>query len=559
VLVHAYEEYGLDFVTKLNGMFAFALWDARRQHLIIGRDRVGIKPLYYTQVDGTVIFGSEIKSILEYPGVERRVDLHALDNILTFEYNPSPRTIFAGVQKIPAGHLLLVDSKTGCRLQRYWELETGGPEARDFPEEVERLRSELQRAVKSHLMSDVPLGVFLSGGMDSSSIVALMSQMKAGPIKTFSIGFKDGEGYNELACARTVAKHFHTDHQEFVMEPNSVDVLSDLVWHLEEPIADEAALPLYFLSSMAKDHVKVVLVGDGGDELFAGYNRYFLYHTVSRYTQIPGNLRKGLIEPLIHAMPRLDGNGPAATFVRRAKKLLEVAYQPEELRFSIWNRIFPEEAKQELYSADLLQAITTVSPFEYHHQHFASSGFVDPISRSQYVDLKTYLVDCLLLKSDKITSAFSLECRVPLLDGPLVEYVASLPPRYKYRGKQTKYILREAMRGLLPPAIVDRGKQGFILPMGRWFQTDLLSFAREVLLDRRTLQRGYFNAQGLRRTLDGMTSSDDRYARRLYALLLFEMWNRVFVDRTEAPKETAGRQVHVYAQKRHHGDESSRL
>ncbi len=537
VLVHAYEQHGLDFVAKFDGMFAFALWDARARRLLLGRDRIGIKPVYYTLVDETLVFGSEVKSILAYPGVERRVNLHALDNILTFEYNPSPQTVFAGIQKIPAGHLLIADEMAGCRLMRYWDLEGQDPNVCDLSEAIERLRAELRRAVTSHLMSDVPLGVFLSGGMDSSTLVALMSQADTSPVKTFSIGFKDGEGYNELAFARTVARHFHTDHHEFVLEPKAVDILPNLVWHLEEPIADEAAIPLYFLSSMAKDYVKVVLVGDGGDELFAGYNRYALYRTVGQYTSLPVAVRRGLVEPLIRWVPRLEGNGSAAVLVRRAKKLLEVAYYPEQLRFSIWNQILPLQTKCQLYSPEFLEASAATSPFEYHRQHFAGSAFVDPISRSQYVDLKTYLVDCLLLKSDKITSAFSLECRVPLLDGPLVEYVASLPARYKYHRGRSKHILREAMRGLLPRSIVVRGKQGFILPFGRWFKTDLLSFARDVLLDPRTLQRGYFDGQGLRRMVEDMTEADDRSARRLYALLLFEIWNRVFIDGTGSPSE----------------------
>jgi asparagine synthase (glutamine-hydrolysing) len=541
VLVHAYEEYGHDFLARLNGMFAFALWDARLQRLVLGRDRIGIKPLYYARVDNTLVFGSEIKSILEYPGIERRVNLHALDNILTFEYNPSPQTVFAGIQKVPAGHLLITDENAGCRLMRYWDLEGKGARLSDLPEAVERLQAELRHAVTSHLMSDVPLGVFLSGGMDSSTIVALMTRADTGPVKTFSIGFKDGKDYNELVFARAVAEHFHTDHHEIVLQPRCVDILPNLVWHLEEPIADEAALPLYFLSSMAADYVKVVLVGDGGDEIFAGYNRYFLYQAVGRYTKMPWTLRRGLVEPLIRVIPRLDGNGRIAALVRRAKKLPEVACLPEELRFSLWNHILAGEEKRAIYSTDFLHAAAAADPFEYHRQYFACSGFGDPISRGQYVDLKTYLVDCLLLKSDKVTSAFSLEGRVPFLDNALVEYVASLPAEYKYRRGRSKHILREAMRGVLPDHIVERGKQGFILPMGRWFQRELMPFAREVLLDRRTLQRGYFDDRGLRKILEPMRTTDDRYARRLYALLLFEIWNRVFVDQDGMPAQPATR------------------
>jgi asparagine synthase (glutamine-hydrolysing) len=541
VIVHAYEEYGLDFVRRLEGMFGFALWDGRTRRLVLGRDRIGIKPLYYARVDGSLVFGSEIKSILEYPGFERKVDLPAFDNLLTFEYNPSAQTVFAGVRKLPAGHLLVANDSGELRLERYWDLEPRDPEIRDLAEAVERLRAELGRAVKSHLMSDVPLGVFLSGGMDSSTIVALMSRSESGPVKTFSIGFKDGKDYDELAFARAVAEHCHTEHHEFVLEPRAIEIVPDLVWHLEEPIADEAALPLYFLSRAARDHVKVVLAGDGGDELFAGYDRYHLYGVVGRYATLPRMLREGLVEPLIRATPRLDGNGPVARLVRRSKRLLEVAYEPEERRFSAWNLVFTEAHKAQVYSGDLLRAMPAANPFEEHDRHFSGSGFSDPISRSQHVDLKTYLVDCLLMKTDKVTSAFSLECRVPLLDGRLVEYVASLPATYKYRNGRSKHILREALRGLLPPGIVDRRKQGFILPMGRWLESDLMQFAREVLLDRRTLQRGYFDRRGLTALLDGVTAADDRHARRLYALLLFETWNRVFIDGTvPAPSPRSG-------------------
>ena len=530
VLVHAYEEHGLDFVKHLDGMFAFALWDGRARRLILGRDRIGIKPLYYARVDGSLVFGSEIKSILEYPGFERKVDLQALDNLLTFEYNPSAQTVFAGVRKLPAGHLLVANEAGEAHPVQYWDLEARDPEVRDLPEAIERLRFELQRAVKSHLMSDVPLGVFLSGGMDSSTIVALMSRSESGPVKTFSIGFKDAKGYDELAFARAVAEHCHTEHHEFVLEPRAMEILPHLVWHLEEPIADEAALPLYFLSSAASDHVKVVLAGDGGDELFAGYDRYHLYRMVGRYTALPRIVRGGVVEPLIRVVPRIGGNGFAAKLVRRSKRLLEVAYESEDRRFSSWNRVFAQEQKAQVYSGDLLRAMPSASPFEEHDRRFARSSFNDPISRSQYVDVKTYLVDCLLMKTDKVTSAFSLECRVPLLDGPLIEYVASLPARFKYHRGRSKHILREAMRPLLPASIVDRRKQGFILPMGRWLETDLTQFAREVLLDSRTLQRGYFDRRGLTEILDGVTRADDRHARRLYALLLFETWNRVFID-----------------------------
>jgi len=536
VLVHAYEEEGIDFVTRLQGMFAFALWDRRTRRLVLGRDRLGIKPLYYARVDDTVIFGSEIKSLLQYPRLERRVNLAALDNLLTFEYNPSPETLFGGIWKVPAGHVLIVRDDD-CELRRYWVLDAPHGDTPPLREATTRLRWELGRAVKGHLMSDVPLGVFLSGGMDSSSIVALMSQADAGPVKTFSIGFEDARDYDELAHARAVASHFKTDHHELVMKPAWFDVLPNLVWHLEEPIADEAALPLYFLSAMAKEHVKVVLVGDGGDEIFAGYGRYFWYRTIGRYTMIPRGLRRGVIEPLISTLPPLEGNGSAATLARRARRLVEIAHEPEEMRFSKWNRILHDDAKRALYSSDLLAAAAQASPFDYHQRYFAESPFDDPMSRAQYVDLKTYLVDCLLLKSDKMTSAFSLECRVPLLDPTLVEYAFSLPSSYKYWRSQSKHILREAMRGILPPTIASRRKQGFILPIGTWFKTDLIGFAREVLLDSRTLQRGYFSPAGLRQTVEGMRGGDDRFARRLYALLLFETWNRVFVDRRDEPRQ----------------------
>jgi asparagine synthase (glutamine-hydrolysing) len=538
VIVHAYEEYGLDFVRHFNGMFAFALWDGSRQRLILARDRIGIKPLYYAETDRTLIFASEVKSILQYPGFHSAANPNSLDNLLTFEYNPDQNSLFFNVKKVPAGHLAIIE-RGALRLQRYWDLKESSVPPPTLAEAVAGVRDKLTQAVSSHLMSDVPLGVFLSGGMDSSSIVALMSQMHTGAIKTFSIGFSDGEDYNELEFARQVAQHFHTDHHEYVLEPKVVDTIPHLIWHLEEPIADEAALPLYHLSSMAKEHVKVVLVGDGGDETFAGYNRYFVYRHVGLYTRLPRLLRKGLVEPMVGALPLQPGNGLAATLTRRAKKLVEVAYQPEEIRFSTWNRVLSDEVKAQIYSKEYRDLLDESRPFERHRQFFADSMYSDPISRSQYVDIKTYLVDCLLLKSDKVTSAFSLECRVPFLDGPLLEYVMSLPAHYKYRGRQTKSILREAMRGLLPDPIRLRKKQGFILPFGRWFKNGLLEFAREILLDSRSRQRGYFDSGGLERLLSGRQGMDDRSARAIYALLTFEFWNRMFIDRPVASRISA--------------------
>jgi asparagine synthase (glutamine-hydrolysing) len=538
VIVHAYEEYGLDFVNHFNGMFAFALWDSNRQRLVLARDRIGIKPLYYTETDQSLVFASEVKSILQYPGFQSAANPNSLDNLLTFEYNPDQDSLFLNVKKVPAGHIAIFEDGR-LRLQQYWDLMGPSSPPPTVAEAVAGVRDKLTRAVSSHLMSDVPLGVFLSGGMDSSSIVALMSQMHTGAIKTFSIGFSDGEDYNELEFARQVAQHFHTDHQEYVLEPQVVDIIPHLIWHLEEPIADEAALPLYHLSSMAKEHVKVVLVGDGGDETFAGYNRYFVYHQVGRYTRLPRLLRKGLVEPLVGALPSQPGNGLAAALTRRAKRLVEVAYQPEEIRFSTWNRVVSDQIKALIYSNEYRHALRESRPFERHRQFFANSIYSDPISRSQYVDIKTYLVDCLLLKSDKVTSAFSLECRVPFLDGPLLEYVMSLPAHYKYRGQQTKSILREAMRGVLPDSIRLRKKQGFILPFGRWFKNGLLEFAREILLDSRSRQRGYFDPGGLERLLSGTQGMDDRSARAIYALLTFEFWNRMFIDRPVATRMNA--------------------
>jgi asparagine synthase (glutamine-hydrolysing) len=538
VIVHAYEEYGLDFVKQFNGMFAFALWDSRRHRLILSRDRIGIKPLYYAEVDRTIIFGSEVKSLLQFPGFHGAANPKSLDNLLTFEYNPEQDSLFLNVKKVPAGHVAIVEHGT-LRLHQYWDLEEPASSPPTLPAAVEQLRVKLSEAVSSHLMSDVPLGLFLSGGMDSSSILALMSQLHGGAIKTFSIGFSDGDDYNELQFAREVARQFHTEHHEFVLEPKAVDTIPSLVWHLEEPIADEAALPLYHLSSMAKEHVKVVLVGDGGDETLAGYNRYSLYHQVGLYTRLPRLLRKGLVEPVVDALPPRAGNGLGAVLTRRAKKLVEVAYQPEEERFSAWNRVMSEELKAQIYSKDYRHLLAVNNPFERHRQFFASSVYSDPITRSQYVDIKTYLVDCLLLKSDKVTSAFSLECRVPFLDGPLLEYVMSLPAHYKRRGDQTKLILREAMRGVLPDSIRLRKKQGFILPFGRWFEGGLIQFAREVLLDPRSRQRGYFDSAGLERLLTDQRGMDDRTARAIYALITFEFWNRIFIDGPTADRANA--------------------
>jgi asparagine synthase (glutamine-hydrolysing) len=519
-IVHSYEEYGSSCVDKLRGMFAFAIWDERERRLFIARDRVGKKPLYYTLTrQGTLIFGSELKSILQHPEAEREIDVEALDAYLSLGYVPDPLSIFRGVCKLPPGHHLTF-AEGRIAVEKYWDFQYESVEARPEDDYLEELLALLDESVRLRLVADVPLGAFLSGGVDSSTIVALMSQHTDRPVKTFSIGFEE-DGYDELKYARVAARQFGTDHHEFIVTPEICHIVDELAWHLDEPFADSSAIPTYAVSKLAREHVKVVLSGDGGDELFAGYTRYLIDRKRSGFAKLPRVLRHGLMQPLSRKLP-------AGAWGRNY--LHNVTLDPLN-RYLDSVSYFTTLNKRSLYSSafrsrlsDQDQATTLFE--EYARQ--GSSG--DPLDTLLYLDSKTYLPGDILTKVDRMSMAVSLEARVPLLDHKLIEFVTRIPAHFKMKGAETKHIFKRVVRGLVPDEILDRPKQGFGLPIRNWINQELRGYIRDVLFDQRTRERGYFNQDYIVSLLNEHDRGRRDHTSPLWALFMLELWHRTFVD-----------------------------
>jgi asparagine synthase (glutamine-hydrolysing) len=522
VIVHLYEELGDDCVKQLRGMFAFALWDARRRRLLVARDRLGIKPLYYSD-QGRLIFGSEIKCLFNDPDVERRPNLDALGNFLSLKYVPSPQTMFSGIASLPPGHLMTCDAN-GVNVRPYWDLSFAGCQNGHLREEeyTEQLAALLRDCVQSQLVSDVPFGAFLSGGVDSSTVVALMSQCLTQPVKTYAIGFgAEGDEESELAYARLVAEHCGTDHHEVIVRAQDlVDLAEKLVWHLDQPIAEEAALPNYLLAETAAREVKMVLTGEGGDELFAGYARYAGEKVSSLFRFVPGPA-KSLARAAGSFVPGL----------RRPKVALHSWCEPREVpRLANWFPLFDLQMKSRLMSEELKRCLETTSHEEVFADQLARSDASDSLSRMLYVDTKLYLPDALLARGDKASMAASLEARVPLLDHKLVEFAASLPPGLKLKGLTRKYLLKQVARPLLPARIITRKKKGFPTPISMWFRKEARPFLRDTLSYSAVARRGLFDPDYVQQLLDDHDSHRADHGGPLWALLHVELWYRLFID-----------------------------
>ncbi|HEY6212011.1 MAG TPA: asparagine synthase (glutamine-hydrolyzing) [Vicinamibacterales bacterium] len=522
-IVHAYEEWGLDAVRRLRGMFGFAIWDARSRRLVIARDRIGIKPLHYAMVDGRLYFGSEIKSLLEAPDLPRDLDPDALDHYLSFLYTPPDGSIFHSVRKLPPGHVLAwQDGRVD--VQRYWQLpaeETfGGSEA----EAVEALRATLADAVKSHLISDVPLGAFLSGGIDSSLVVGLMAESGGARVKTFSIGFDEPE-YDELEHARTVADHFGTDHHEFVVKPDAVAILDRLIAHFDEPFADASAIPTWYVSEMARRHVTVVLSGDGGDELFGGYDRYLPHPRVVAFDKYsPRALRR----VAAIAADRLPHGARGKNFLRHVGR-------GERGRYIDAIRFFGADEKPALLSPDLYAAMQGPDPEVRLAAHFDRFARLPWASQMMRFDAETYLPEDVLTKVDRMSMAHSIESRVPLLDNEVIAFAASLPASLKIRDGRRKHALKAVAATLLPKPILERKKQGFGVPLDVWFRGNLRELFADTLLSPASLQRGYFQAPFVTRIVDEHLSGRRDHTLRLWQLVVFERWHQLFAQRNPFP------------------------
>jgi asparagine synthase (glutamine-hydrolysing) len=476
-IVHLYEEYGEDCFRRLRGMFAIALWDSRERKLLLARDRVGKKPLFYAAGRERLVFGSELKALLAADGLPREMDLHALSDYFSLGYIPAPKTIYRAARKLRPGHYL-VASPERVREVRYWDLSFADVENRSEEEWCELLRHELCEATRIRLMSEVPLGAFLSGGVDSSCVVAMMSHALERPATTCSIGFEEKE-YNEIAFAREVARLFATEHHEHVVRPNALEVLDKLVWHYDEPFADSSAVPTYYVSWVARQHVTVALGGDGGDENFAGYRRYLFDSFENRLRQyVPETLRRRLFGPLARWYPALAW---APRPLRGKATFQSLARSPLEGYFNSVSIFRPGE-KPRLFTPEFRRALGGYDSLEVFREHYDRAGTDDPLSRIQYVDIKTYLADDILAKVDRASMAVSLEVRAPLLDHQLMEKVARIPSSFKLRGRTGKYIFKKAMEPVLPASILYRSKQGFAVPLDRWFRQDLRELAREAIL-----------------------------------------------------------------------------
>ncbi len=518
-IVHAYEEYGVDCPTKLNGMFAFAIWDARKERLFLSRDRLGKKPLYYYKDNERLVFGSELKSLLQAKNVPRQVSKEALDLYLTFEYVPAPHSIFADIFKLPAAHSLMIDGEGKTEIRQYWDLHfhENGYHPQDLEEGLVHL---LQDAVKIRLMSDVPLGAFLSGGIDSSCIVALMAQAMKEPVKTFSIGFQEGS-YNELNYARAIAKHFKTDHKEFILRPSALDLTEKLVKHLDEPLGDFSIFPTYLVSKMAREHVTVVLSGDGGDELFGGYDTYLADSMYRRYRKIPAAIRNHVVMPVTRCLPPGEKK---KGWRNRLKRFVEGTRYPEDLQHVRWMMFLADEEKAQLYGEAMAPVRSQYLPYDYIRHYFANADSQDYVNRQLYVDIKTYLCDDIMVKVDRMSMAASLEARAPFLDYRVVEYAATIPGALKIRGAQTKYILKKAMAPLLPPEIINRGKEGFSIPIKNWLREELRPMMLDILSPARMRRDGFFNADYVQNLVNEHLQGVENHSHRLWALMVFSIW-----------------------------------
>jgi asparagine synthase (glutamine-hydrolysing) len=524
VIVHLYEEYGADCVRHLHGMFAFALWDERRQQLVLARDRVGKKPLLYALRDGVLSFASEMQALLQDSDIPREVDHVALDRYLALGYVPAPLTALRGVRKLPPAHTLVMRDGE-VTLERYWALDYAHKLDESVEEISERVREGLLAATRRRLIADVPLGAFLSGGIDSSAVVAAMAQLSTEPVRTFSIGF-DHEAFNELPHARQIAQQFGTVHEEFQVRAEAIEVLPQIVRHHGEPFADSSAIPCFYLAELTRRHVTVALNGDGGDESFAGYQRYVANAVAGRLDRLPAPLRRGLAA----IGGRVPDDGDVSSLRNRVRRLAGGLALDAPARYSRYVSWFDGAQRGALYSPGFAAAIGGADADDEIAARWAAASGASVVDRMLEVDSSSYLVDDLIAKVDIATMAHALEARSPFLDHQMMELAASIPADLKVRGGEKKWILREALRPWLPGAVLDRPKQGFSVPLSSWLRTDLQGWARDILLDPSSLGRGYFEPAAVNRLLDRHAAGADGDAKRIYALLMLELWHREFVD-----------------------------
>ena len=525
-IIHLYDEFGVDCLQHLRGMFAIAIWDKVEQTLFLARDRVGKKPLLYShQTNGDLVFGSEFQALLKHPSVSREVEPEAIDAYLSYSCVPAPLTAFKAIRKLEPGHWLRW--KDGAiETQRYWLPNFSNKISISEGEAIEETTRLLRESTRLRMISEVPLGAFLSGGVDSSTVVALMAQESSTPVKTFSIGFEE-EDFSELKYARMVAEHVGAEYHEFIVKPNAWEILPTLVDHYGEPYADSSAIPTYYVSKETRKHVTVALNGDGGDESFAGYERYAAMRIAEKYHRIPAMLRKAFVEFPAGLIPTSELK---RSRVRDGKRFLAAASLPRVERYFRWSSAFDRESKSDLYASDFRHAIDATDASEFLRKWFATANGSGIIDTTMLVDQMTYLPNDLLVKVDIASMANSLECRSPFLDHKVIEFAASLPESLKISGVETKSFLKKVAARLVPKEAIYRRKMGFGVPVGKWFRGEMKGFVQEVLLSEESLNRGVIRPEMLKKYVDEHTSGDRDHAFRILALLMLELWYQRFID-----------------------------
>jgi asparagine synthase (glutamine-hydrolysing) len=547
-IVHLYEEYGVECLQQLRGMFALAIWDQRKQRLFLARDRMGKKPLVYRQTSRELFFASELKALLQVPGAPRELNPRSIDEFLLYQYVPHPHSILKGYSKLPPAHFAVFENGQ-LTVERYWrppyeDSQAGNGKPIDaeldaslssFEHAQVELRNRLTESVRLRMRSDVPLGAFLSGGIDSTIVAGLMQQLAQTPVHTFSIGFPVAR-FDERAYAREAAEQLGTRHHELVVEPQALEILPKLIWQYDEPFGDSSAIPTMYLSQMTREHVTVALSGDGGDELFAGYDRYQAVAIGSYFDRLPRPLQALLSAPIWQKIP---ASVEQKSRRRRLKRLLAELTNSPERRYLRWIGIFDDLRRGALYSDDFRATLAGADAAHFLLDAYRACPHRDFVTRTTCADVLTYLPCDILTKVDIASMAYSLECRCPFLDHPVVELAARLPIEWKRNGAQGKRILVETFSDLLPASIRKRKKMGFGVPLDHWFRNELKPLLYDALLDRRSLDRGYFREEAVRQLVDEHTSGGWDHSYRLWCLLVFEMWQRTYLDPVTAPERPA--------------------
>ena len=520
IIPHLYEEYGEAFVEHINGMFAIALWDSARKRLILARDRFGEKPLYYGVFDGKLVYASEPKSILVHPSVKAELDLDALRHYLSFDYVPAPMSIYKGIYKLPAAHILIVENGE-VRTRRYWNLDFHkNGNVPSIEKAASELRELLSDAVRMRLVSDVPLGILLSGGIDSSTVAAFATQHATEKVKTFSIGFEE-DSFDESRYARLVAKHLNTEHFEDRLSAEKAgDLISEIGQWLDEPLSDGSLIPTYLLARFVRQHVTVALGGDGGDELFAGYPMYVAHKMAAVYGAVPGFLRRGVIEPVVNALPVSTSN---MSFDYKAKRFVRASHLDPVARHHTWFGSFSIEQQQDLLTREIISQ-TSGDIYRGARDTLNLIDSTNEIERMQFLDINFYMAEDILTKVDRAAMAVSLETRAPFLDPRVGQFAASIPVDYKLRGRKGKYILKQAVKDLLPREILSRPKKGFGIPIAEWLKGRLNPLLHDMLAPHKLNQQGIFNAERVQRLIREHESNAASHHKELWTLLVFQLW-----------------------------------